>query len=160
MATGGAMSRNTRNQIGRFHLDGDLLCYNIDQLDAPQVVVPADGDLRARIIHEFHDSPIGAHLGREKTFADVSGSLYWPHMYNRVRTWVSTCETCHREKPSKSSQAPLRPLPIATEIWTSVFVDFVFGLPAYADGRTGVLVFVDCFTNEVHLILVRHGHRG
>ncbi|KAE8908970.1 hypothetical protein PF003_g6693 [Phytophthora fragariae] len=25
----GALSRNTRNQIGRYHLDGDMLCYNI-----------------------------------------------------------------------------------------------------------------------------------
>ncbi|KAE9273797.1 hypothetical protein PR003_g29794, partial [Phytophthora rubi] len=31
----GALSRNTRNQIDRYHLDGDLLCYNIDKFDAP-----------------------------------------------------------------------------------------------------------------------------
>ncbi|KAE9004879.1 hypothetical protein PR002_g16927 [Phytophthora rubi] len=31
------------------------------------------------------------------------------------RKWVRTCETCQRVKPSKSSQAPLRPLQIATE---------------------------------------------
>ncbi|KAE9335523.1 hypothetical protein PR003_g12971 [Phytophthora rubi] len=30
----GALSGNTRNQIDRYHLDGDLLCYNIDQFDA------------------------------------------------------------------------------------------------------------------------------
>ncbi|KAE8950707.1 hypothetical protein PR001_g34040, partial [Phytophthora rubi] len=54
----GALSRNTRNQIDRYHLDGDLLCYNIDKFDAPRVVVPNDDDLRARIIHEFHDSPM------------------------------------------------------------------------------------------------------
>ncbi|POM62289.1 polyprotein, partial [Phytophthora palmivora] len=53
----GALSRNTRNQIDRYHLDGDLLYYNIDRFDAPRVVVPNDDDLRARIIHEFHDSP-------------------------------------------------------------------------------------------------------
>ncbi|KAE9337692.1 hypothetical protein PR003_g11886 [Phytophthora rubi] len=67
----GALSRITRNQIDRYHLDGDLLCYNIDKFDAPRVVVPNGDDLRARIIHEFHDSPMGAHLGREKTFAAV-----------------------------------------------------------------------------------------
>ncbi|KAE8976207.1 hypothetical protein PF004_g9480 [Phytophthora fragariae] len=57
--------------IDRYHLDGDLLCFNIDKFDAPRVVVPNDDDLRARIIHEYHDSPMGAHLGREKTFAVV-----------------------------------------------------------------------------------------
>ncbi|KAE9188405.1 hypothetical protein PF002_g25319 [Phytophthora fragariae] len=150
----GALSRNTRNQIDRYHLDGDLLCYNIDKFDAPRVVVPNDDDLRARIIHEFHDSPMGAHLGREKTFAAVSRDFFWPHLYKWVRKWVRTCETCQRVKPSKSSQAPLRPLPIATEAWRSVSMDFIFGLPPDAEGRTGVLVFVDRFTKMVHLIPV------
>ncbi|KAE8971040.1 hypothetical protein PF010_g28085 [Phytophthora fragariae] len=161
----GALSRNTRNQIDRYHLDGDLLCYNIDKFDAPRVVVPNDDDLRARITHEFHDSPMGAHLGREKTFAAVSRDFFYPHMYKWVRKWVRTCETCQRVKPSKSSQAPLRPLPIATEAWRSVSMDFIFGLPPDAEGRTGVLapdaegrtgvlVFVDRFTKMVHLIPV------
>ncbi|GMG17716.1 unnamed protein product [Phytophthora fragariaefolia] len=147
----GVLSRNTRNQIDRYHLDGDLLCYNIDRFDAPRVVVPNDDDLRARIMHEFHDSPMGAHLGREKTFAAVSRGFYWPRMYKWIRKWVRTCETCQRVKPSKSSQAPLHPLPIATEAWRSVSMDFVFGLPTDADGRNGVLVFVDRFTKMVHL---------
>ncbi|KAE9333440.1 hypothetical protein PR003_g14017 [Phytophthora rubi] len=99
-----ALSRNTRNQIDRYHLD--LLCYNIDKFDAPRVVVPNDDDLRARIIHEFHDSPMGTHLGREKTFAAVSRDFFRPHMYQWVRKWVRSCEACQRVKPSKSSQAP------------------------------------------------------
>ncbi|KAE9024981.1 hypothetical protein PF011_g3257 [Phytophthora fragariae] len=107
-----------------------------------------------RIIHEFHDSPMGAHLGREKTFAAVSRDFFWPHMYKWVRKWVRTCETCQRVKPSKLSQAPLRPLPIATEGWRSVSMDFIFGLPPDAEGRTGVLGFVDRFTKMVHLIPV------
>ncbi|KAE8965035.1 hypothetical protein PR002_g28798 [Phytophthora rubi] len=133
-------------QIDRYHLDGDLLCYNIDKFDAPRVVVHNDYDLRARINHELHDSPMGAHLGREKPFAAVSRDFFWPHMYNWVRKWVRTCETYHRVKPSKSSQAPLRSLPIATEAWRSVSMDFIFGLPPDAEDRTGVLVFVDGFT--------------
>ncbi|KAE9025002.1 hypothetical protein PR003_g13141 [Phytophthora rubi] len=94
---------------------------------------------------------MGAHVGREKTFAAVSRDFFWPHMYKWVPKWVRTCETCQRAKPSKSSQAPLRPLSIATEAWRSVFMNFIFGLPP---GRTGVLVFVDRFTKMVHLIPV------
>ncbi|POM72417.1 Reverse transcriptase, partial [Phytophthora palmivora] len=76
-------------------------------------------------------------------------------MYKWVRKWVRTCETCQRVKPSKSSQAPLHPLPIATEAWRSVSMDFVFGLPPDADGRNGVLVFVDRFTKMVHFTPVK-----
>ncbi|KAE9299778.1 hypothetical protein PF008_g23167 [Phytophthora fragariae] len=98
---------------------------------------------------------MGTHLGREKTFAAVSRDFFRPHMYQWVRKRVRSCEACQRVKPSKSSQAPLRPLPIATEAWRSVSIDFIFGLPPDAEGRTGVLVFVDRFTKMVHLIPVR-----
>ncbi|KAE8965233.1 hypothetical protein PR002_g28737 [Phytophthora rubi] len=97
---------------------------------------------------------MGAHLGREKTFAAVSRDFFWPHMYKWVRKWVRTCETCQRVKPSKSPQAPLRPLPIATEAWRSVSMDFNFGLPPDGEGRSGVLVFVNRSTKMVHLIPV------
>uniref|UniRef100_H3H6I7 Reverse transcriptase domain-containing protein n=1 Tax=Phytophthora ramorum TaxID=164328 RepID=H3H6I7_PHYRM len=82
-----ALPNNTRNQINRYQLDGDLLTYSIDRFDAPRIAIPNDDDLRARIIHEFHDSPVGGHLGREKTFAAVSRDFYWPHMYKWVRKW-------------------------------------------------------------------------
>ncbi|KAE9015587.1 hypothetical protein PR001_g14456 [Phytophthora rubi] len=68
---------------------------------------------------------MGAHLGREKTFAAVSRDFYWLHMYKWVRKWVRT-----------------------------VSMDFIFGLPSDAEGRTGVWVFVDRLTKMVYLIPV------
>ncbi|GMF28811.1 unnamed protein product [Phytophthora lilii] len=61
---------------------------------------------------------------------------------------------CQRVKPAGSAQAPLRPLPIATDTWRSVSMDFIFGLPPDDQGRTGVLVFVDRFSKMVHLAAV------
>ncbi|OWZ08852.1 reverse transcriptase [Phytophthora megakarya] len=52
-----ALSRATRSHIERHHLDGSFLTYAIDRFDALRVVVPNDNDLRARIIHEYHDTP-------------------------------------------------------------------------------------------------------
>ena len=150
----GALPRSMRDKMNRYKLDGDLLTYSIDQFDAPRTVVANDTDLRARIIHEFHDTPSGGHLGREKTFAAVSRDFYWPHLYKWVRNWVRTCEICQRVKPSPSSQAPLRPLPIATEAWRSISMDFIFGLAPDSQGRTGILVFVDRFSKMSHLIAV------
>uniref|UniRef100_A0AAV1UUW9 Integrase catalytic domain-containing protein n=1 Tax=Peronospora matthiolae TaxID=2874970 RepID=A0AAV1UUW9_9STRA len=135
-------------------MDGDLLLYSINKFDAPRTVIANDLDLRARIIHEYHDAPIGGHLGREKTFAAVSRDFFWPHMYKWVRNWVRTCEICQRVKPSPSSQAPLRPLPIAAEAWRSVSMDFIFGLAPDGQDRTGILVFVDRFSKMTHLVPV------
>ncbi|KAE9356725.1 hypothetical protein PR003_g2168 [Phytophthora rubi] len=120
-------------------------------------------DLRDEIVAAYEEDAVyggilaylrSPTLGREKTFSGVSRTFYWSHMYKWVRKWVRICETCQRVKPSKSSQDPLRPLPIATEAWRSVSMDSIFGLPLDAEGRTGVLIFVDRFTKMVHLIPV------
>ena len=71
-------------------------------------------------------------------------------MYKWIRKWVRSCETCQRVKPAPSTQAPLRPLPIATEAWKSASMDFIFGLPAGDQDHTGVLVLVDRFSKMVH----------
>ncbi|OWY94391.1 reverse transcriptase, partial [Phytophthora megakarya] len=149
-----ALPRCIRSHIERYRLDGSLLTSSIDRFDDMRVVVPNDEDLRARIIREYHDAPTSGHLGREKTFAAVARDFFWPYLYKWLRKWVRTCETCQRVKPSPLSQAPLRPLPIPTEVWRSVSMDFVFGLQPDVNRRTGVLVFVDRFSKMVHLIPV------
>ncbi|KAE8910967.1 hypothetical protein PF007_g23126 [Phytophthora fragariae] len=125
--------------------------YAIDTFDTPRVVIPADDDFRARLVHEYHDAPAGGHLGREKTFAALSRDFFWPRMYKWIRKLVRSCEICQRVRPAASKQAPLRPIPVATNAWRSVSMDFIFGLPRDAEGRTGVLVFVDRFSKMVHL---------
>ncbi|KAG2779528.1 hypothetical protein PC116_g1377 [Phytophthora cactorum] len=67
-------------------MDDGLVTYRVDRLDTPRIVVPLDDDLRARLIHQFHDTPSAGHLDREKPFAALSRDFYWPHMYK----WVST----------------------------------------------------------------------
>ncbi|OWZ02271.1 Retrovirus Polyprotein [Phytophthora megakarya] len=107
-----------QSQIDRYSLDDNLLVYSIDKFDAPRVVIPNDADLRSRIIHEFHDAPIGGHLGGEKDFAPLSLAFFWTH--------ITT--------------------------WSSVSVDFVFGLLPDERRRTGVLFFVDRFSKTVHFV--------
>jgi len=143
-----------QSRVDRYSFHDGLLYYSIDQHDAPRIVVPNDEDLRLRLISEFHDTPVGGHLGREKTFLSLSRDYYWPHQYKWVRKYIRTCEICQRVKPSASSQAPLKPLPIPSDCWRSVSLDFVFGLPKDGKNRTGILVFVDRFSKMVHLAAV------
>ncbi|GMF43598.1 unnamed protein product [Phytophthora fragariaefolia] len=145
------LSTRGHARIDRYQPEGNLLTYSADSADPPRIVVPLEDDLRARLIHKFHDAPSGGHLGREKPFASLSRDFYWPHMYKWVRKWVHSCEACQRVKPSQSKQAPLRPLPDVADPWSSVSMDFVFGLPRDAQGRTGIVVFVDRFSKMVHL---------
>ncbi|KAG3112474.1 hypothetical protein PI124_g21667 [Phytophthora idaei] len=88
------LSSRSRSCVDRYAMDGDLLTFQVDRVDPPRVVVPLDDDLRARLMHEFHDTPSAGHLGRTKTFAAISRDYYWPHMYRWVRKWVRSCEAC------------------------------------------------------------------
>ncbi|GMF38546.1 unnamed protein product [Phytophthora fragariaefolia] len=56
------------------------------------------------------------------------------------------CEACDVQAGSASSAAH-----IATSVWRSVSMGFIFGFPRDAEGRTGVLAFVDHFSKMVHL---------
>ncbi|KAF1336548.1 reverse transcriptase, partial [Globisporangium splendens] len=141
----------TRSRVHRFRVHNGLLYYAVEQGDTARIVVPNDEGLRHRLLYEYHDSPSGGHLGREKTFLSLSRDYYWPHMYKWVRKYVRTCEICQRVKPSGSTQAPLRSLAVPSDSWKSVSMDFIFGLPRDTHGRNGILVFVDRFSKMVHL---------
>ena len=65
------LTKSTHDNIKRNALDGPLLTYTMDVFEPPRVVIPANDDLRARLVREFHDTPAGDHLGREKTFANI-----------------------------------------------------------------------------------------
>ncbi|KAG3076269.1 hypothetical protein PI125_g21548 [Phytophthora idaei] len=70
------LSGRLRTSLHRYTLDGGLLYYSTDPEEAPRVVVPHDEDLKYRILSEVHDTPVGGHLGREKTYGSVS-TMYW-----------------------------------------------------------------------------------
>ncbi|KAF1313441.1 Pol protein, partial [Globisporangium splendens] len=146
-----SLPARTRSRVHRFRVHNGLLYYAVEQGDTARVVVPNDEGLRHRLLYEYHDSPSGGHLGREKTFLSLSRDYYWPHMYKWVRKYVRTCEICQRVKPSGSTQAPLRSLAVPSDSWKSVSMDFIFGLPRDKHGRNGILVFVDRFSKMVHL---------
>ncbi|KAF1316972.1 reverse transcriptase, partial [Globisporangium splendens] len=140
-----------RSRVHRYSMHNELLYYTVDEGDPARIVVPNDEGLRHRLLYEYHGSPSSGHLGREKTFLNLSRDYYWPHMYKWVRKYVRTCEVCQRVKPSGSTRAPLRSLAVPQDSWKSVSMDFIFGLPRDKHGRNGILVFVDRFSKMVHL---------
>lgn len=140
--------------LSRYSLVDGLLYYRTGADDDLRIVVPDDEALRQRIVYEYHDAPTGGHFGREKTYVSLSRDFYWNHQYRWVRKYIRSCEICQRVKPSPSAQAPLRSLPVPNDCWKSISMDFIFGLPADANRKTGILVFVDRFSKMVHLAAV------
>ncbi|KAH9116113.1 hypothetical protein AeMF1_009918 [Aphanomyces euteiches] len=113
-------------QIGRFTFHDNLLWYTVTPEDAPRVAVPCDPTLRAEIIREFHDTPSGGHFGRDKTYLSVARSFGGLAC---TRRW-------HVSSHRVSLDIPL-------ELWESVSMDFIFGLPSDKSGNTGIFTLVD-----------------
>ena len=139
------LSARLRASLHRYSIDNSLLCYRTDVADTARIVVPHDEDLKYRILFEAHDTALSGHLGQEKTYACVSQHYWWPKLNKWVSTYIRTCETYQRAKPSAHSAAPLASFPVPTGCWESISMDFVFGFPEDCEGNAGIVAFVDRF---------------
>ena len=146
------LSEKLRASQHRYSYRDQLLYYRVHEDDTPRIVVPNDDIIREKLIYEFHDTPMSGHIGREKTYAALSERYYWRRMYKHVQRYVRSCAICQTVKSAPSNAAPLHSLPVPSECWTDVGLDYIFGFPTDRHRRNGILVFVDRLSKMVHLI--------
>lgn len=72
-------------------------------------------------------------------------------MLRDIKTFVRNCRTYQQVKPvTRKSAGLLQPIPIPSNIWEDLSMDFVTHLPS-SNGLTTILVIVDRFSKGVHL---------
>ena len=69
------------------------------------------------------------HFGVAKTLAVLQEHFYWPHMKRDVERLCDRCVTCRQAKSRVQPHSLCTPLPIPSEPWTDISMDFVLGLP-------------------------------
>ena len=113
-----------------------------------KLVVPAA--VRLSLLSELHDAPYSGHRGVTKTVQLVSQAYWWPKMRADILQHVKTCATCQLTK-SKAVRPGglLQPLPIPSDRWEAIAMDFITDLPCTKAGKDSVLVFVDRLTRMV-----------
>ena len=73
-----------------------------------------------------------------------------------VREYVRSCDLCQRSKPAQGkTRGLLQPLPIPTDRWEEVSMDFVTGLPVTPKGHDAALVIVDRLSKWAYFIPTR-----
>lgn len=105
--------------------------------------------LRLQLIKEFHEE---GHTGRDRTLQRVASSYFWPTLRRDVARFVERCVVCQKSKGHTANHGLYMPLPIPTQPWTDVSMDFVVGLPRTQKGNDSIFVVVDRFSKMAHFI--------
>ncbi|KAH9657047.1 hypothetical protein KPL70_022889 [Citrus sinensis] len=113
-----------------------------------QLCVP-DSSLRLKIIAELHNE---GQMGRDKTLALIANTYFWPTMRREIYHYVETCRICQVSKGAATNAGLYMPLPIPTQPWADISMDFVLGLPRTQRGMDSIFVVVDRFSKMAHFI--------
>ena len=95
--------------------------------------VPRVPEIRDEIIADAHDQH--GHPGVTATVRILRRRFYWARMHDDVAEYIRRCGTCQTTKPGNwRKTGTSHPLPIATDMWTDIEVDFIPQLPRSGEG--------------------------
>ncbi|XP_074265877.1 uncharacterized protein LOC141588329 [Silene latifolia] len=115
--------------------------------------VPANEDMKRKIMTEAHATPYSVHPGGDKLYKDLKKTFWWPGMKKEVAEFVSKCLVCQKVKGEhKRPQGKVQSLSVPGWKWESISMDFIVGLPKTQKGNNMIWVIVDRLTKTAHFI--------
>lgn len=133
-----------------YSLEGTRLLYK------GRLVIPSTSSIIPTLLFEYHNTASSGHNGDLKTYLRLATDWYWPGMRKKIAQYVRECEICQKQKSSRQHPSGLlQPLPIPTQVWEEITMDFVEGLPK-SGGFDCVLVVVDRLTKYAHFLGLKH----
>lgn len=117
-------------------------------------------DIRVKLLCEVHDQPAMGHPGIGKMIRIIKRQFYWPRMDKTITQYVKNCHICKRSKPTRDAyNGLLQPIPIGSQPWQDISLDFITGLPL-CEGNNAILVVACRLTKERHFIPCFAGQEG
>ncbi|KAF7835788.1 Transposon Ty3-I Gag-Pol polyprotein [Senna tora] len=107
---------------------------------------------RELLVREAHSGGLMGHFGVQKTLDMLNEQFYWPNMRKYIENICAKCIACKQAKSKYMPHGLYTPLPVPTEPWTDISMDFVLGLPRTRKGRDNIFVVVDRFSKMAHFI--------
>ncbi len=133
-----------------FALKNGLL-YKENKLCIPK------GDVRNKILHDYHSTPSSGHLGEVKTRNKIHPLYYWKDLRETVRDFVSTCRTCQQTKSRNHKPFGfLKPIDPPETKWQVITMDFIAPLPKTKNGFSGIMTIVCKLSKMIRLIPISH----
>ncbi|XP_074305174.1 uncharacterized protein LOC141640187 [Silene latifolia] len=91
------------------------------------------------------------HFRSNKTYDIVTEHFHRPKMSKDVQEIVGKCVVCQKVK-SSFVKGLYMPLPVSSQLWSEVSMDFIHSLPRTQCGKDSIMVVVDSFTKMDHFI--------
>ncbi|OMO55084.1 reverse transcriptase [Corchorus capsularis] len=124
----------------------------ISVMKESRVVIPENHPLQQTQLKEFHSTLTGGHAGVARTLARLAANFWWKGMRKAVQDFVSTCKVCQEVKYLTSKpQGLLAPLPIPSQVWRDLAMDFITNLPL-SHGKSTIWVIVDRLSKYAHFV--------
>ncbi|XP_074342426.1 uncharacterized protein LOC141679976 [Apium graveolens] len=99
---------------------------------------------------------VQGHSGRDLTVKRVKQLFSWKGLTKDVRQYVRNCHICQTAKYDVAAYLGLlQPLPIPTEVWVDISMNFISGLPK-SQGKDVIFVVVDRLSKYAHFIRLSH----
>ena len=111
--------------------------------------------IRTELISRHHDDPLAGHFGIEKMRELVIRKYYWETLRHDVKVYIRGCDVCLASKAVRHElYGNLQQLPVPTDCWKDLSMNFVIGLPQSTDWRgnsyDSILIIVNWLTKMVH----------
>lgn len=95
-------------------------------------------------------------MGFPVTHNRVRKLFAWRGLKSAVRDFVAACAICSQAKPDRAKYPGLlSPLPVPSEAWQIISMDFIDGLPTSSSANC-IMVIVDKFSKFAHFIPLHH----
>jgi len=108
--------------------------------------------MRELLVREAHGGGLMGHFGVRKTLEILHEHFFWPRMRRDVTQICSRCITCRKAKSKVLPHGLYTPLPVPSEPWVNISMDFILGLPRTKKSRDSIFVIEDKFSKMAHFI--------
>lgn len=102
-------------------------------------VKPEDRD---RVLQDFHDAPLGGHVGGKRMLKRISPLFTWDNMKRDVLNYVKQCDLCQKNKIWPANKIPMKITTTSYEPFDKIYMDVVM-LPVSTNGFNCGLVIQD-----------------
>lgn len=79
-------------QSKNFEVQHNLL-YKIDRKTKKLIRVIRKNELEP-VLYMFHNDPTAAHASVEKIMGKIRTRYYWPQMYEDIKEYIQSCDSC------------------------------------------------------------------